>query len=136
MSRTMARRNSNTSYPANTPQASNNTAEQVSKMTSVSFRLMGMSCSRVMLSLLLCRFRFNNLSQTEQLRAYLQSFALRRAGIDFKPHSVSLAIKVDATAAPGKTFDFAHSERRSGVQLGQNLEHTAFFGFADEDDLA
>src|SRR5258708_5381158 len=108
MSRTMARRNSNTSNAATPLQASSSTAEQVSKITNVSFRLMGRVCSQFMSFALLGRFRLDDFSQAEQLGTYLQSFAPSGGGIDFEPDFVPFEEKVDHAAATGEALELAY----------------------------
>src|SRR5439155_12675659 len=114
-------------YAANAPQASSRAAEQVSRMTSVTFRLIGRSSSRLILSPLSHRLRLDNLSQTEQFRADFQSFPSCRGGVDFKSNFVCSEVQVDDAPALDKALSFAHGERRDRVQVAENPRHPLHF---------
>src|SRR5690242_3985753 len=108
-SRTNRARNCICSMTANDRHASNNAAQLVAIVITVSLSLMG-RLRRKRISVLPLRSSPDGPRQFLQLRADLQSRFVRRRRIDFKAHLVSFEHEIDDTPGACEPFRLTHGQ--------------------------
>src|SRR6185437_11692063 len=118
------------------PQASNNAALLVSRMTTISLRLKETSRRKRMLLFLVRMLALDDLCQAQQFRAELQSGALGGVQIDFEFHPVSVVEEVDDAAFARENRGLPHRHDARVSERFQNHRKIFLLRRTDEKNVA
>src|SRR5690348_4198363 len=118
------------------PQASNNAALLVSRMTTISLRLKETSRRKRMLLFLVRMLALDDLRQAQQFRAELQSSALGRVQIDFEFHPAPVAEEVDDAAFARENRGLTHRHDAGVPERFQDHRKIFLLRRTDEKDVA
>src|SRR5882724_4501252 len=109
-----------------TPVTSSTTV-QVSRMISVSLRLIGMLASHRMLGVPLSRIGSDDAGALEQLGADLDSPGLGGSGIDLKANFAAVDVEIDDPAALGEFVHVTDAYRAGAAQAREDLAQLILF---------